>query len=146
VELNIGICGCTTRFHGKIGGELVVIDRLAGEILESPITLTLRETRIPEEDDHFEALQASQCHAFIDIEDAETKLEQVWFRGQQIHVGGRGNERREYWFRNSPPPPRVVLNGLRRLIERLPRSEYEPWIKLEPSPGLRFGGRARRIL
>lgn len=137
-ELRIGICGCTTRYHGKIGGQQVIIKRLGKEILVSPITLTLRETRIPEEDDHLEALQSTECHAFIDVEGEETSLDQVWFTGQQIFVGGRGRGRKEYWYRNSPPPPSIVLKGLKRLIERLPREEFEPWLELKPTPGLRI--------
>ena len=134
MELKIGICDCTTRYHGKLGGQQIIIESFAGVPLDSPIAVTLQEFRIPEADDRLEALQSSQCHVFLDVEEDETSLRMVWFdEGGVNHLAGRGTK---YWIRKSPPPPSIVLKGLGRLIEGLSREQFEPWLEYKSIPTL----------
>ena len=136
--LRIGICGCTTKYHGRIQGRRVAIRRLGKSRLPHPITFRLREFPIPE-DDQQTSLRLFRCHAFLDVH------REYYWRGsgyavtlfrQEILRDTLGRERTAThwdpecyrdWLRKKPPSTNTTIRALRELIQGMGKTKFLRW-------------------
>jgi len=109
--LNVGVCTCTTLYHGIPEGRQLTVESLG--------TFTIKEFRIPGGFEHQQkALKANSCHLFIDVHQwswreegiVEVELnDPVPFGPRKIyrlHRGGSWNhETRLTWIRRSEDSP-----------------------------------------
>ena len=139
-ELCIGICGCTSLWHGKLGGLKLTVNEVSNGVLNPPLSIKLTEVSIPEdEEDHIEAAADRGCHLFLDIvpEEDGTILEIVRFvTPTHVECCGRGGWGRKEWYEGNPPYPMVIMQGIRKIIHDLKVEQIQPWIARQPLPPL----------
>ncbi|MCH7604462.1 hypothetical protein IID24_00470 [Patescibacteria group bacterium] len=139
-ELRIGICGCTTKYHGRLENQQVTICRLGGEDLNVPITFTLHEIFIPEDKPHEDTLQSSRCHFFIDEEVSVTGINVVSLlpsaQGDEYVVQGWGRKFiGRVWRRQKPPPISFFLKSITSLIQERAEEQIQSWLTRMTPPG-----------
>lgn len=131
-ELRIGICACTTRWHGELEGKQL-------RVLNPRLTLTLKEVRIPEKEDHVEYLLSERCHLFLDVDEAfhVTTLEVVYppsvrwgaYLGWGIGDGGTIE-----WYLKRFPKTSTILSGIKRIIKDARSDKIQLWLNFQPLP------------
>lgn len=144
-EVRIGICQCTTLWHGEFEGKKLRITKGSDGLLNPPLTIILNEVGIPEKENHGDALGSRRCHLFLDVDltsrwGARTMLSIVRYTTPEENFGGRPNwgERKRGWWEGRVsyrPSVRTILAGLRDIIqEDLRRDQIQPWLNCQPLP------------
>lgn len=75
-ELRIGICGCTTAYHGQLEGKELCVTKLTGVTLDQPVKFTIKEVAIPEHAQNSTQVR-SRSHVFVDVHNACTHNQNV---------------------------------------------------------------------
>lgn len=138
IMLRIGICECTTKYHGRLQGRRVTTRCLGSKIYPHPMTFTLHEFQIPE-DSQQSALRLFRCHAFLDVHRVRHKRGSgyvVSLYRQQILQDTLGRERTptswrpdsyKSWLRKKPPTASTIIQALRELIQGMGKTKFLRW-------------------
>lgn len=142
-ELRIGICGCTSKWTGKLEGQTIMVPSLGKHPLYQPMTLNLLEVSITEEVDRIQALREANCHLFLDVADLgngmrETELTRFWRTDYgENRLGGRGGLWEEAWVGKRSPELAAILRGTGRLIGKMSPMRFLLWTNNLPEPSLK---------
>ncbi|MCH7772241.1 MAG: hypothetical protein IIA49_14705 [Bacteroidetes bacterium] len=145
MELRIGICGCTTKYHGRLENQQITVCHLGGEDLNVPITFTLHEVFIPDDQPHEDALQSSRCHFFIDEEVNVVGINVVQLlpsahRGEYAVQGWGRKFIGRVWKRQKPPPPSFFLKSIKGMIQERTEEQIQRWLASMTPPGRKLPG------
>ena len=132
--LRIGICSCTTHYHGKLRGRAVFIRTLNDRRLKTPRRFLLREVFIPEEKQR-EALKASRCHFFLDVHcfrrsvDVVLNMNEIdpatpWRPERLSMLGGWKS-----WIGRHVPRVSTIVAAIRELVASDTPAEFQRWVQ-----------------
>ncbi|RJQ14580.1 hypothetical protein C4553_00710 [Candidatus Parcubacteria bacterium] len=139
--LRVGICGCTSRFHGAFRNcALNVLPK--GRIGVRPIRFRLVEAVIPEKGDEREALRRLRCHFFLDqhtLVGFKLPLETTLTRNRLVSNGA--NRPKFYmangfgriglsqlWETRRSPSVRTILDAMQAMLEQWDASQLGRWL------------------
>jgi hypothetical protein len=138
ITLRVGICGCTSRFHGKFSRKILYIPRRGGVLRVRLVERTIAEN------DYRSAIRAARIHFFLDTHSYLrspmdkrtwhfTDIYRVDFRPsmpgrkQRIYIGGLPRHGK-HWDTLRIPSAKAVLAKLYDLINEVEPDRLSAWL------------------
>lgn len=148
-ELRVGICGCSSRYQGKLEGKHISLP--VGDGNDDPDLFVLKEVLIPDTRDRRETVRSVRAHFFVDYHtifrtnEADTELHR-----NQLIPNGKGRREKLYiagwfvgwqvkvWRRKSGVRTSTILNGMERLMSCMTAEKRRVWLSRMTPEGWRL--------
>lgn len=128
--LRVGVCACTTLYHGELEGEQFIVRGLP---------FLLQECVISEEGGQRDSLRENRCHFFLDVHGIGPHkpnldvtlacVDLVPTKGQRDHLFIRGlGESRWQGDPHTPPSVQSILDAISCMIGKLSEAKFQRWL------------------
>ena len=129
IPLRLGVCHCTTQFHGQLEGWEFDISSLSRLFL-------LQERFIG--DNQRVDLRMHRCHFFLDVHERDGLYRTTLLlnnlvsngagRGWRIYIGGAYRDFEKSWHGEELPTPQTIVEAIPELILRRGVERFPGWL------------------